>query len=346
MSDRSTTLAEEYWAHYLEDEPDRARTCSVTTAVPAEFEEATARGRGPRDRRAARLRAPGGGDRRGAASTSSSGSPAPCWSPDATTRADLLEARLAELGSGPDLRPAGLDADPDGHARAARRRGRRGAGRQARAGSAATTASSPSGSARAWPRPRPRRIRGRATRSRSSTGCCPTPVADDPLLHDDAAARRPRRRRLEGPAACGDRVRRASRHGGLPRRAARRGAARRPGPTSSAACSWLPDGDAAYAATLRYFTTTDEDRPGDPRHRARADREARRRVPQRSAPRWSAPTTSTQIFEAMRTDPKLHFSQRRRAGRGLRGRDAARLGRDAGLVRGAPAGAVRRAGAR
>ena len=55
----------------------------------------------------------------------------------------------------------------------------------------------------------------------------------------------------------------------------------------------LAGGDAAYAAQLRYFTTTEQVGPGDPRHRPGPDREARPMSTAPWAPKWSAPTTST-----------------------------------------------------
>ena len=106
--------------------------------------------------------------------------------------------------------------------------------------------------------------------------------------------------------------------------------------------SWLPDGDAAYAATLRYFTTTDKTRPGDPRHRPGPDGEAGRRVP-RARPRGGRHRRPRADLRGDAHRPQAALRDRRAAGRGLRGRDGAGLGGDAGVVRDAPAGSVRRA---
>ena len=209
-------------------------TCSATTAAPASSRTPPGRPRTREIAAHARLRAARRGDRRVRPRRPAADHP---------RRADRRRHRPGRPAGGParrarrrpDLRPAGRDADPDGDARAADAGRGRGAGRQAARPRVATTASSPSASARASP------PGGCPPRSRCADtvaqldGLLATPIADDPLLQHDAPAVRARRRRLEGPAARGDRVRRTSRHGGLPRRAARRGA--RPGaaPTSSAA---------------------------------------------------------------------------------------------------------------
>ena len=136
------------------------------------------------------------------------------------------------------------------------------------------------------------RVRGHRDHRADRRGCSPTPLDDDPLVAAVQAARRGRRRRAARPS-CAAAVERSVRPGprGVPRRAARDAL---PDARSEERCglSWLPGGDDAYAATLRYFTTTDKTaqeiheiglgpgRPSSPTSTAR------------SAPRSSAPTTS------------------------------------------------------
>jgi uncharacterized protein (DUF885 family) len=69
---------------------------------------------------------------------------------------------------------------------------------------------------------------------------------------------------------------------------------------------WLPDGDAAYAATLRMFTTTDK--TAQEIHDIGLAQIEKLADEYRSlGPEVVGTDDLQQIFEAMRTDPKLHF---------------------------------------
>ena len=127
----------------------------------------------------------------------------------------------------PDLRIQVVDADHHGDARAARRRR-----------SPRRSSTSSRGLGRYYGELAERQREGVASGRLPAAfavadtvaqldGLLATPVADDPLLTTTPPPDRSRRRRLEGRAAPGHRVRRTSRDGGLPRRAARRGAAPR-----------------------------------------------------------------------------------------------------------------------
>ena len=71
--------------------------------------------------------------------------------------------------------------------------------------------------------------------------------------------------------------------------------------------SWLPDGDAAYAATLRYYTTTTK--TAQEIHDIGLEQIDKLADEYRSlGPEVVGTDDLQQIFEAMRTDPKLHFS--------------------------------------
>ena len=141
----------------------------------------------------------------------------------------------SELAADPIFGEQVVDADPDGDAGAARRRRRRGAGREV---------------PRARPLlPRARRAAARGRRRRRGSrppspsrdtiaqldGLLATPSPTTRCCATTTAPRRTRRRRLEGAPARRRRVGRPPRHGGLPRRAARRGARRLRGPTTGAA---------------------------------------------------------------------------------------------------------------
>lgn len=70
--------------------------------------------------------------------------------------------------------------------------------------------------------------------------------------------------------------------------------------------SWLDGGDEAYAATLRYFTTTDKS--AEEIHEIGLAQVAKLADEYRAlGPEVVGTDDLAQIFEAMRTDPKLHF---------------------------------------
>ena len=210
-------------------------------------------------------------------------------------------------------------------ARAARRRGRRGAGGQVR------------GRRPLLPRARRAAARGRRRRP----GPRPPSPSRDTVAQLDAragdagrrrpAARRPRRRPTASTSTAGRRgcaavvETRSARHGGLPRRAARRGAPA--GPARRAGRADLPARRRRRRTPRRCATSRPPTRP--PR---RSTTSAWRRSTSwprstaRSAPRWSAPTTSPQIFEAHARPTRAALRARRAARRGLRGRDGSARG--------------------
>jgi len=70
--------------------------------------------------------------------------------------------------------------------------------------------------------------------------------------------------------------------------------------------SWLSGGDEAYAASLRYFTTTDK--PAEEIHEIGLAQVAKLADEYRAlGPEVIGTDDLEQIFDAMRTDPKLHF---------------------------------------
>ena len=166
-----------------------------------------------------------------------SGSPASMLVWDASARADLLDARTAELGGRPDLRRAGQPGRLHAQARGPGRRGRRGDGRPSSRASAdyfdelAERHREGVASGRT-----PADFAVAADGRSSSTPGSPTPIGDDPMLGAcrtrppgvDAAALA----RAAAAPSCEKQVRPGGR--ALPRRAPRRGGARRPGPTSGA----------------------------------------------------------------------------------------------------------------
>ena len=134
------------------------------------------------------------------------------------------------------------------------------------------------------------------------------------------AAARPRRPRGStptrgGPARGGHRVRRTAGHGRLPRRAARRGAAR--GPPRRQVRAELAAGrrgDLRRDAALLH----DHDQVAQEIHDLGLAQIAKLADEYRAlGPEVVGTDDLAAIFEAMRTDPKLHFEQRRAARRGV-----------------------------
>ena len=78
-------------------------------------------------------------------------------------------------------------------------------------------------------------------------------------------------------------------------------------PDERCGLSWVPDGDAAYAATLRQFTTTTKTAQGDPRHRP-AQIEKLADEYRSLGPEVVGTDDLSQIFKAMRSEPRLHFT--------------------------------------
>ena len=80
-------------------------------------------------------------------------------------------------------------------------------------------------------------------------------------------------------------------------------------PDEQCGLSWLPDGDEAYAATLRNFTTT-EKTAREIHDIGLAQIEKLADEYRSLGPEVVGTDDLQQIFAAMRTDPKLHFSTR------------------------------------
>ena len=178
------------------------------------------------------------------------------------------------------------------------------------AASAATSASWPSGSARAWPTGGLPAAFAVADTVAQIDGLLATPVADDPLLHD-RARHRPGWTSTAGRPGCATVIETDVRPGMAAYRDVLRDevlpVAR---PDERCGLSWLPDGDDDVRRDAALLHHHDQVGPGDPRHRAGADREARRASTARSGPRSVGTDDLEQIFEAMRTDPALHFEHR------------------------------------
>ena len=134
-----------------------------------------------------------------------------------------------------------------------------------------------------------------------------TPVADDPLLTRSPPPRTASTS-TRWNAGCAqvvdDDVRPALED--LPRRAARRGAAAWRAPTTGAACC-LPDGDAAYAARCRYYTTTDLT-PQEIHDIGLAQIAKLADEYRRLGPEVVGTDDLPPIFAAMRDDPALHLT--------------------------------------
>ena len=180
MTTEIDTLAEEYWAHY-HGRTRRAHTCSVTTAVPGSS-------RRPRWRRRTGEIAALRSFAQRAEAVDEAGLDEQqritraVLASDATTRADMTQAAVQGAGRGPDLRRAGLDADPDGDAGPARRGRRRGARREVPRDRPLLPRARRATARRRGARARsPPRSRSRDTIAQLD-GMLAKPVADDPLL--------------------------------------------------------------------------------------------------------------------------------------------------------------------
>ena len=108
--------------------------------------------------------------------------------------------------------------------------------------------------------------------------------------------------------------------------------------------TWLADGDDVYDRMIRYHTTLELIGPGDPRDRARADREARRRVPRARARRSSGTSDVPEIFRRLRDDPALHHTNGADIVDRVEGRPRQGDRRDGRLVRDPAEGRLRRRG--
>ena len=305
MNDRSTdidTLAADYWSHYLETEPTHAHLIGDYRGA-GRFEDGS---RAAEDKEIAALRrfveqaeavGPEQLDEQQRITRA-------VLISDATTKADVLEARLAEIGADPIFGPQvslpilmGMLALPDADVAEALVDKLRGIGRyygelaerhrEGLAGGRFPAAFAVAGTVS------------------QLDGLLARPVADDPLLATtpppsglDVDAWKDRLRRVvESDVRVGmETYRDVLRDEVLPQ-------AR---PDDKCGLSWLPDGDEAYAATLRHYTTTDKG--AREIHELGLAQVAKLAEEYRElGPEVVGTDDLAKIFEAMRTDPQLHF---------------------------------------
>ncbi len=302
MSSEIDTLAEEYWQHYLDTNPTSAHLLGEYDRA-AEFDEA-ARDSEDRDITALRSFA------RRAHAIDESGLDEQqritraVLAADATSQADLTEARFNEMAADPIFGPQvsmpilmGMLALPTAEVAEALVDKFRGMGRYYR---------------ELAERQREGVAEGRlpAAFAVSDTVAqidkqLSTPVADDPLLNTSSP---PDGLDVDGWKAG---LRAAIESDVRPGIEAYRDALRDevlPHGRDDERCglSWLPDGDAAYAATLRYYTTTSK--TAQEIHDIGLEQIDKLADEYRTlGPEVVGTDDLQQIFEAMRTDPKLHF---------------------------------------
>ncbi len=305
MNDRPTdidTLAADYWAHYLETEPTHAHLIGDYRGA-GRFEDGS---RAAEDGEIASLRgfveraqalAPEQLDEQQRITRAVLVS-------DATTKADVLEMRLAELGADPIFGPQvslpilmGMLALPDTDVADALVDKLRGIGRFY--GELAERHREGLASGRL---PAQFAVAGTV---KQLDGLLARPVADDPLLATtpppsglDVDAWKDRlRRAVESDVRAGmEAYRDVLRDEVMPR-------AR---PDDNCGLSWLPEGDEAYAATLRRYTTTDKG-AREIHELGLAQVEKLAQEYRELGPEVVGTDDLGQIFEAMRTDPQLHF---------------------------------------
>jgi uncharacterized protein (DUF885 family) len=303
VSELIETLAEEYWAHYLEVEPTHAHLIGDYSGA-ARFEEAT---RESEDREIAAMR----DFVRRADAIDASGLDAQeeitraVLVSDATTRADVMEARLRELAADPIFGEqvsmpimVGMLAFPDAEVAEGLVDKFRGLGRYYR---------------ELAERQREGVSHGRlpaafaaADTVKQLDGLLAKPVADDPLLMTTSP---PAGLDVDGWKA---RLRAVIESDVRPGMQAYRDVLRDevlPEGRSDDRCglSWLPDGEEAYAATLRNYTTTRK--TAVEIHEIGLTQVEKLADEYRSlGPEVVGTDDLPEIFEAMRTDPGLHFS--------------------------------------
>jgi uncharacterized protein (DUF885 family) len=303
MNDQIETLAEEYWAHYLEANPTEAHLLGDYSRA-GRFEEAT---RESEDREIAAMRdfaqraeaidEAGLDDQQRITRA--------VLASDATTRADVLEARLRELAADPIFGEQvsvplviGMLALPDADVAEALVDKLRGLGRYY--GELAQRQCDGVANGRF-----PAAFAAADTIAQLD-GLLAKPVADDPLL---ATTPPPSGLDVDGWKA---RLRAVVESDVRPAMLAYRDVLRdevlqHGRPDDRCGLSWLPDGDHAYAATLRNYTTTTKT--------AQAIHDIGLAQIEKLADEYRALGPEVvgtddlqQIFEAMRTDPALHFA--------------------------------------
>ena len=305
MTARSTdidTLAADYWAHHLEVGPTHAHLLGDYRGA-ARFEDGT---RAAEDQEIAALRDfvaqaeavdPEQLDEQQRITRAVLVS-------DATTKADVLETRLEELGADPIFGPQvslpilmGMLALPDPEVADALVDKLRGIGRFY--GELAERHREGLASGRL---PAAFAVADTVTQL---DGLLARPVADDPLLATTAP---PSGLDVD---AWKDRLRRAVESDVRPGMEAYRDVLRdevlpRARPDERCGLSWLPDGESTYAATLRRYTTTDKD--AREIHELGLAQVAKLAEEYRElGPEVVGTDDLSRIFEAMRTDPRLHF---------------------------------------
>ena len=304
MSSEIDTLADEYWTYYLQTNPTSAHLLGDYDRA-GEFEEAT---REAEDREIATLRsfARRADDLDEAGLDEQQKITRAVLASDATARADVAEARFKELAADPIFGEQvsmpilmGMLALPDADVAEALVEKFRGLGRYYRE---LADRQREGVAAKRFP----------AAFAVSDTvaqldGLLSSPVADDPLLATtpppaglDVDAWKARLRAViesdvrPGMAAYRDVLRdEVLAHGRA---------------DDQCGLKWLPDGDEAYAATLRHYTTTDK--TAQEIHDIGLAQIEKLADEYRSlGPEVVGTDDLQQIFEAMRTDPKLHFSR-------------------------------------
>jgi uncharacterized protein (DUF885 family) len=297
------TLADEYWTHYLETNPSSAHLLGAYERA-GQFEEAT---RESEDRQISALRE----FVRRAEEIDESGldeqqriTRAVVVS-DASNRADLVEQRLPELAADPIFGEQvsmpilmGMLALPDAEVADALVGKFRGLGRYYR---------------ELADRQREGVANGRLPAAFAVTdtiaqldGLLSTPIADDPLLTTTSP---PDGLDVDGWKASLRAVIESDVRPGMEayRDVLRDEVLAGARPDDRCGLSWLPDGDAAYAATLRLYTTTEK--TAQEIHDIGLAQVAKLADEYRSlGPEVVGTDDLEKIFEAMRTDPKLHFS--------------------------------------
>jgi uncharacterized protein (DUF885 family) len=302
MSSEIENLADEYWAHHLETNPTEAHLIG-DYAGAARFESAT---RAEEDREITALRDfaqraeaidEGGLDVQQRITRAVLAS-------DATARADVIGSRLKELAADPIFGEQvsmpilmGMLALPDADVADALVEKFRGLGRYYRELAERQREGIANGRL-------PAAFAVKDTVAQLD-GLLSTPVADDPLL---TTTRPPDGLDVDGWKASLRAVIESEVRPGMEvyRDVLRDEVLAAARPDDKCGLSWLPDGEEAYAATLRYFTTTDKS--AQEIHDIGLAQIAKLADEYRSlGPEVVGSDDLDEIFEAMRTDPKLHF---------------------------------------
>ncbi len=302
MSGKIDTLADEYWAYFLEVEPTHAHIIGDYSGA-GRFEE-TSRGAEDRQLLAMREFARRAEEIDVSDLDEQQRVTRAVLSSDATTRADLLAARLTELAADPIFGAQvsmpimmGMLALPDADVAEALVEKFRGLGRYYRELADRQREGVASGRVSA--------AFAVADTVEQLDGLLSKPVADDPLLTTTPP---PSGLDVDGWKA---RLRAVVESDVRPGMAVYRDVLRDEvlalgRPDDKCGLGWLPDGDDAYAATLRNYTTTTKTAQ-EIHDIGLAQIEKLADEYRALGPEVVGTDDLDQIFEAMRTDPKLHF---------------------------------------